>query len=335
MKALRVILIIVLVLVAAILIVPLFSPSPAEVSAETTVDRTPAQIFPSVASFKGRTLWDPWLTQDSTAEAKIESQSGFVGSTYAWEGEKVGQGRMEVISVRENEYIESHLWFGKVEEPALVEWHFETVDGGTHITWSFSQETTYPIGRLGMMIGEIFLKQSFELGLANLKEVMESTPAKTTPYGSVSVGTLPAMNVLLADGAGTMEEIGAKLPELYGLLFETAGKQGLEVVGVPFVNYLDYDEATGFSNYRVGIEVATMGSDAGLVKAEAYAALDAVQTVHTGPYETSMHSYEALDAFMQSQGLEVAGNAIEFYQVSAASEPDPELWKTLIAFPLK
>ena len=335
MKALRVILIIVLVLVAAILIVPLFSPATAEVSAETTIARDPAQIFPSVASFKGRTLWDPWLTQDSTAEAKIESKTGFVGSRYAWKGEKVGQGRMEVISVKENTYIESHLWFGEVDKPALVEWNFEALDGGTHISWSFSQETSYPIGRLGMMFGKIFLKQSFELGLTNLKEVMESTPVLSTPGGSVSVGTLPAMSVLLADGAGTMEEIGAKLPELYGLLYETAGKQGLELIGVPFVNYLDYDETTGFSNYRVGIEVAAMGSDAGLVKAEAYPALDAVQTIHTGPYETSMVSYEALDAYIQSQGLEVAGNAIEFYQVSAASEPDPELWKTLIVFPLK
>jgi len=335
MKALRVILIIVLVLVAAILIVPLFSPATAEVSAETTIELEPAQIFPSVASFEGRTLWDPWLTQDTTAEANIESQSGYVGSSFTWKGEKVGNGRMEVISVRENEYIESHLWFGEVEEPALVEWNFESLDGSTRVSWTFSQETTYPIGRLGMIFGKIFLKQSFELGLANLKEVMESTPALSHPSPSVSVQTLPAMNVLLADGAGPMAEIGAKLPELYGLLFQTAGEQGLELVGVPFVNYLDYDEVTDFSNYRVGIEVAAMGSDAGLVKAVAYPAMDAVQTIHTGPYETSMASYEALDAYMQSHGLEVAGNAIEFYQVSGASESDPELWKTLIAFPLK
>ena len=53
MKALRVILIIVLVLVAAILIVPLFSPATAEVSAETTIALEPEEIFPSVASFNG------------------------------------------------------------------------------------------------------------------------------------------------------------------------------------------------------------------------------------------------------------------------------------------
>lgn len=174
MKVLRVILIIVAVLVAAVLIVPLFSPAKAEISAEAIITQDASKIFSSVASFKGRTLWDPWLTRDSTAEASIESTPGFVGSTYAWEGEGIGTGRMEVIEVREDEYIKSHLWFGEVQEPALVEWSFEPVEEGTHVVWSFSQETSYPIERLGMLFGKVFLKRSFDLGLANLKELMES-----------------------------------------------------------------------------------------------------------------------------------------------------------------
>jgi len=335
MKVLRVILIIVALLVAAVLIIPLFAPATAEVSAETTIERDVAKIFPSVASYKGRALWDPWLTQDSTAEAAIESKAGFVGSTYAWEGEKIGTGRMEVILVRENEYIESHLWFGEVEEPATVEWNFEAADEGTRVTWSFSQETAYPIERLGMMFGKVFLKKSFELGLANLKELMESMPAEKGQGGSVAVATLPAVNVLLADGAGTMEEIAAQLSDLYALLFQTAQEQDLEVVGVPFVNYLDYDEETGYSNFRAGIEVSSMGTDAGEVMAEAYPERQAVQLIHKGPYEASAAAYEAIDAYIEEQGLEVAGNAIEYYRVSAATEQDPENWLTLIAFPLK
>ncbi|MDF1574909.1 MAG: SRPBCC family protein [Bacteroidales bacterium] len=176
MKALRIILIIALVLAAAVLIVPLFSSATAEVSAETTIALQPEEIFPIVASFNSRYEWDPWYTQDSTADMRLEPAGGYVGSTYSWEGQRIGSGRMEVISVVENEYIESSLWFGEVEEPALVEWRFKPVDGGTHVTWSFSQETAYPIGRLGMMFGKIFLKQSFELGLANLKEWLETNP---------------------------------------------------------------------------------------------------------------------------------------------------------------
>ncbi len=335
MKALRVILIIVLVLVAAILIVPLFSPATAEVSAETTIALEPDEIFPTVASFNSRQEWDPWYTQDSTADVRLEPKQGYVGSTYSWEGQKIGTGRMEVISVKENEYIESSLWFGEVDTPSLVEWHFEAVDGGTKVTWSFSQETTYPIGRLGMMFGKPFLKQSFELGIANLKEYMESLPKKSSALGAISVGNLPAMMTLVADGAGTMETIGEQLGELYGLLFAEAANQQLEVIGAAFTLYLDYDEATDFTNYLAGVMVNKMGSDAGKVKAVAYPSLEAVQAIHTGPYEEFSSSYDQLGAYIEANEIQTSGQAFEFYQVGMMAESDPANWETLIAFPLK
>ena len=335
MKALRVILIIVLVLLAAILIVPLFSPATAEVSAETTIELEAHRIFPKVATFNGRDLWDPWLTQDSTADARIEPNSAYVGSRYSWTGQKVGSGRMEVISVKENEYIESHLWFGDVEEPALVEWTFEPFDGGTHVSWSFTQETTYPIGRLGMMFGKVFLKQSFELGLANLKELMESMSDDEGALGPIRVEAMPAMTTLVADGAGTMQTIGEQLGELYGLLFAEAGKQQLEIIGAPFVHYLDYDESTGFSNYRAGVVVNKGGSDAGRIKAVSYPEMQAVQALHTGPYEEFTSSYDLIGAYIESNNIQVNGEAFEFYQTGMQLESDPALWETLIAFPLK
>jgi len=335
MKALRVILIIVAVLLAAILIVPLFSPATAEVSAETTIELEAHRIFPKVASFTGRDLWDPWLTQDSTADARIEPNSAYVGSSYSWTGQKVGSGRMEVISVRENEYIESHLWFGDVEEPALVEWTFEPVEGGTHVLWTFTQETAYPIGRLGMMFGKVFLKQSFELGLANLKELMESMSYQQSALGPITVEAMPAMMALVADGAGTMETIGEQLGGLYGMLFTEAGKQQLEVVGAAFVHYLDYDESTGFSNYRAGIQVSAPGMDAGQVKAVSYPEVQAVQALHTGPYEEFTSSYDKIGAYIESNEILVNGEAFEFYQTGMQLESDPALWETLIVFPLK
>jgi len=338
MKALRVILIIVLVLVAAVLIAPLFSPATAEVSAETSIALAPEEIFPTVASFNSRQEWDPWYTQDSTADVRLEPKQGYVGSTYTWEGEKIGTGRMEVISVKENQYIESSLWFGEVDEPSLVEWSFEPVDGGTHVIWSFSQETTYPIGRLGMMFGKIFLKQSFELGLANLKEFMETNPPVPMTLSTLSpiaVETMPAMLSLVADGAGTMETIGEQLGELYGVLFAEAGNQGLEIVGAAFVHYLDYDESTGFSNYRAGVMVNKMGTNAGAVNAVAYPSVEVVQAVHKGPYEEFSLSYDKMGTYIDANAIEVSGEAFEFYQVGVMQESHSSNWETLIAFPLK
>ncbi len=336
MKALKIIGIIVGVFVAAILIVPLFTPSPAIVKSSIEISLEPEQIFPSVASFKGRDLWDPWLSADSTADARIEPKPAYVGSTYSWEGVAVGAGRMEVISVKENEYVESHLWFGNVESPALVEWTFEQVDGGTSVVWSFTQETKYPFGRLGMIFGKMFLQQSFDQGLSQLKELMESNPpAVVSCLGPITIEVQAPFEAMVADGSGTMDELGVKLGELFGLVFSEVGKQQLELAGPAFVHYLDFDEASGISHYLPGVMVKAAGKTSARVKAVSHPEMKVVRALHTGPYEKFMESYGLLMAYIEANGIEVTGEGFEFYVVSAQEDPNPANWKTVIAFPIK
>jgi len=50
-----------------------------------------------------------------------------------------------------------------------------------------------------MMIGKIFLKSSFELGLANLKEYMESMPQSESSLGTIGVETQNSMFALVTE----------------------------------------------------------------------------------------------------------------------------------------
>ncbi len=238
MKVLKIILIIVGILVAAMLIVPLFSPATAKVSAGIEIQKEPSEIFPLVASYTDREKWDPWVASDSTTKVTIHSKSGFIGSTYEWDGVKLGTGRMEVISVTDNESIKSSLWFGDMDSPSEIEWTFEPVENGTQLVWSFSQETSYPIGRLGMIFGKIFLKQSFESGLKNLKEYLESMPHSMSSLGRISLTTQQPITAMVANGAGTMETIGEQLGNLYGVIMTEVQANNLKISGDAFEFYL-------------------------------------------------------------------------------------------------
>jgi effector-binding domain-containing protein len=335
MKALKIIGIIVGVLVAAILIIPLFSPATAEVSSEIEIALEPSLVFPAVASFQKRDVWDPWVTNDSTTVVTINSKPGYVGSTYSWDGERLGTGRMEVISVKENQYIQSNLWFGDVETPSRVEWHFAPVEGGTRATWSFSQETTYPFGRLGMIFGKVFLKRSFDLGLANLKEWLESQPAPASSLGPISIQLQQPIVALVAKGGGTVEAIGQQLGELFDLAYTELVKQELQPAGPGFVHYLDYDEVTGYTNFEAGFPVTAKGKVAGVVYPVSFPEMEVVQAVHTGAYEGFTNSYGLLEKYMEENAIEVTGEVFEFYTVNMKTEPDTARWQTRIAFPLK
>ncbi|MEN8157647.1 MAG: GyrI-like domain-containing protein, partial [Bacteroidota bacterium] len=327
--------IIVGVLVAAILIVPLFSPAIAEVSSEIEIALEPAQVFPSVASFENRDAWDPWLATDTTAVATIESKPGYVGSTYAWEGTGLGSGKVEVVSVMTNERITSILWFAGMEIPSHVSWHFDPVEGGTGVVWSFAQETTYPFGRLGMIFGKRFLKQSYDRGLIGLKAFLEANPPEAGPLGDVAVEEMPSFEAMVASGSGTMEEMAKQLGDLYGKLFAEVGRQQLEVKGPPFIHYIDFDQTTGHSNYLAGVPVGKPGSGGDEVNPRSYPDMKVVITEHYGQYENFDASYGLMQEYVARHALEVTGEAFEFYTVGMHNEKDPAKWKTTIVFPLR
>jgi len=335
MKILKILGIIIAVIIAAILIIPLFAPSTTEVSATTEITLEPAQIFPSLASFSNRAEWDPWLNTDSTAEASIDSKPGFVGSTYSWEGENIGNGRMEVISVEENSHIDAHLWFGEIETPALVTWDFEQVDGGTQVTWAYQQDTKYPFERLGMMIGAGFLEKSFVDGLSRLKEYLEANPPSTSYLGPITEGTMDAFDAIVARAVGSMDEIGQLMGQMFGTAYAAVTAQGVQVSGPAFSHYLEWDEATGQSTFVAGFPVTPAATTSGDAVAISYPEMSVVEAIHTGPYENLMESYMELEAYMEDNGLEGTGEAFEIYLVSMEQEPDPALWKTKIAYTLK
>ncbi len=87
-------------------------------------------------------------------------------------------------------------------------------------------------------------------------------------------------------------------------LFSPANAEVSAETETAFVQYLDYDESTGHSN-------------------------------HTGPYEEFTTSYGKLSEYVITNGLELTGEAFEFYVTGMMQESDNSKWETLIAFPLK
>ena len=217
----------------------------------------------------------------------------------------------------------------------MVEWTFEPVGGGTKVSWSFSEETAYPLGRLRMMIGKVFLKQSFESGLASLKKYLEANPQPVSSLSPITSETQESMEAMVAGGSGSIETIGDDLGRIYGLVMGAVQSQGLEMAGMPFAHYMDFDEATGNSNYVAGIAVNGLGVESGEVVPMVYNEMQVVRAMHTGPYEEFGISYGKIQKYIESNGLEVTGEVFEVYLTDPGMEPDQSKWKTIIAFPLK
>ena len=126
-----------------------------------------------------------------------------------------------------------------------------------------------------------------------------------------------------------------KLPEVmgpaYGQIMAYLGEQGAYPAGRPYTAYYNMDMQD--LDVEIGMPVAQPLPGAGDVQASEIPAGNAATTIHTGPYKDLGKAYDALQSFMDEQGVEGTGAAYEFYLNDPGEVPHSEL-QTLIVLPL-
>jgi effector-binding domain-containing protein len=335
MKFLKWLLITVLILVALVLIIALFMPAKVKVTANKEIAVSPVQVFFNIATYKDRGKWDPWLETDPGAEWTGNSEPDYAGSLYTWNGEKIGTGQEIVDSVKFGKYIAANIRFGKDPKGSLVEWNLEKTDAGTSVTWSFTADAKYPVGRLMLNLMKGSLQSSFEKGLENLKVYLESNPPVLSSIGKIERSRIAPMFTLVINSKGSMAEMSSQMSEVFRKLMTEMQVQRLQMTGAPFCQYLSFDQSSGISEYLTGIQVSGKGKDAGVVKAVNYPEIEVIQAIHTGPYEDLQTSYSKLMEYIAVNQVKVTGETFEFYFTDPSQEPDITKWQTLIAFPLR
>lgn len=334
MKFLKWFVIIIGILLAVFLIVAAIVPKSIQVKAETEITLSPEKLFHAVASYTDRELWDPWVSADSTSKAEYNRVDAYIGSGYTWEGEKTGIGRMQIDTVSYGEYIGASIFFREGNNPSLVEWFFEPTDLGTKVTWQFSAEGKYPVERLMINLMKSGLQKSLDTGLANLKTHFEKTGVSLSSYGNIKVVDLESINAMVSGTSGTMEEITGQIESLFEKVMKEVNAQKLEIRGVPFGYYYNYNMENNTSSAYFGIPVGSAGKPTADAIFVSLPSSKAVMISHTGPYEEVGPAYEKLMKYIQENELTGTWEAFEFYQNDPMST-FPPFYKTDVYMTLK
>ena len=157
-----------------VLLVAAFLPSGYSVERSVTISASDSAVYAYTSDFNNRKKWDPWLAQEPTAQITISGPGGQVGSKWAWQGEQIGSGSMTITGLDSARLIKSDIYFGEESEPGHVTWQFTPENGATLVTWRIEGDLDYPMGRIMGLLISGFVGQSFESGLANLKQAIEA-----------------------------------------------------------------------------------------------------------------------------------------------------------------
>lgn len=157
-------------------------PSSFAVTRSTVIHAAPARVFPLVSDLKAGLTWSPWEDLDPTMQRTFAGDDGQVGSSYHWSGNsEVGEGKMTLVEKQPNEMVKYRLEFIRpMEGENEVLYVLSDQNGDTHFTWTMTGQANFMQKAVCLFMDmDEMVGSQFEKGLANLKQLAETSPEST------------------------------------------------------------------------------------------------------------------------------------------------------------
>jgi hypothetical protein len=132
------------------------------------------KVQPLIADFHQWGRWSPWEKLDPKMSRNFGGAASGVGATYAWEGDKVGAGRMEVLK-SEPTLVQIQLDFIKpMAARNTADFSLKPQGNGTEVVWAMYGPMPYLSKVMSVFVGmDSMIGPDFEKGLAQMKAAAE------------------------------------------------------------------------------------------------------------------------------------------------------------------
>lgn len=334
MKAVKIILIIIIVLLGIVLIPPLFMPGELVVEKSRVMKAAPEVIWDQVNCLKNWENWDFWH-QDPNIVGYYEGPECGVGAKNIWTMKDSTGGGMQTITVSEPySLIKTELDFGEMGT-ADAEFRMEQVEEGTKVTWNFRSDSLYPLGRwFSTLLIKPGLETAYEQGLVNLDSLtMNMKPAPSWTTGEVTIEEVTGMAAIAMEVSVPPEKIADAMGSSFGRLMQYCGEQNVEIAGPPFSIWYEWEGDIMVFDCALPVS-EPLKPVKGIKPITTYSG-KVVTVEHHGPYETTQYSWEKLGKYIAENNMETNGDPWEVYITDPGQEPDPSKWVTKLYWPVK
>jgi uncharacterized protein YndB with AHSA1/START domain len=173
---LKTILIAVVAAVALLLIYAARRPNSFRVERSARVKASPELVFALINDLHQFNTWNPYEKKDPAIKGQYIGNASGPGAAYAWQGDKVGVGQMEIVDVAQPERVTMKLDFVKpFEAHNIVEFTVKPQADATEVTWAMHGPSPFISKLMGVFFNmDRMIGKDFEDGLGNLKTVAES-----------------------------------------------------------------------------------------------------------------------------------------------------------------
>ena len=174
---LKIIVLAIIVLVAALLIYAATKPNTFRLQRSTIINAPPEKVFGFINDLHGWASWSPWERKDLAMKKTHSGSPQGKGAVLEWDGNKdVGTGRMEILeSVSPSKAVIQLDFLKPFEAHNRAEFILAPRDGSTQVTWAMHGPQPYMLKIMTLFCSmDKMVGKDFEDGLANLKTLAEA-----------------------------------------------------------------------------------------------------------------------------------------------------------------
>jgi hypothetical protein len=174
MKIIKIVLSVIAVAIAGVLAFAATKPDTFRVQRAVTIKAPPEKITAVLSDFQAWKAWSPWEKMDPAMKRTYSGAPRGKGATYAWEGQEVGQGRMEITEAAPSRVAMDLDFVKPFEAHNKVEFTLQPKGDATEVTWSMVGAVPYPAKIIHVFVNmDRMVGSQFEAGLADLKTLTE------------------------------------------------------------------------------------------------------------------------------------------------------------------
>ena len=174
---LKVILITVVAAVGLLLIYAATRPDTFRIERSVRIEAPPERVYGLIDDLHQFNRWNPFLRKDPAAQGTYSGTPSGKGARYAWQGEKVGVGQMEIVDTAAPANVTMNLDFIKpFEAHNMADFTLKPEAGATQVTWAMHGPAPFLSKLMQVFVSmDRMVGKDFEDGLGNLKTLAEAS----------------------------------------------------------------------------------------------------------------------------------------------------------------
>lgn len=290
------------------------------------------KVFAVLSNFNHWQPWSPWLVMEPDAKVQISGDA----KSYQWQGKRVGEGNMHILSEQKNKQIDYSLNFVKPwKSIAKVSFSLIQSENGINVCWTMNSALPFFLFWMKNTL-VAYLGMDYERGLKMLKDVIEtgSVPSKLVFKG---VSELSPKQYIGIKTQCTTEGIGAAMVANFKTL-RAFMEKNIEIQdGAPFSVYHKWDLVKNVAEYTAAFPVSRLPNTLPSEMSVGNIPSTRVYTIrHIGSYEHIGNAWSTLYNMQQNKEIKckTSINPLEVYE-NSPFDTAPEQLITDIHFPIK